>query len=130
MSITRRVFIATVIASGLAFAAPRAAPEKEMVTNYIIAEVPEGTGNLYITGSAKQMGPWKPKGQKMYADGNRRIYAFEAEVGYSFEYKFTKGSWKSEALGEDGEPLRDNYSFTVTRPDEVVIHIIPGFKKS
>lgn len=126
MRLDRRAFALSILACA-AFGAP-VAHAGETVTNYIIAVVPEGAGKLYITGSADQLGPWKPKGYKMFEDGRKRIYAFEAEIGYTFEYKFTRGSWDSEALGEDGRPLARNHKLTVEKADGVFVHEVPGFK--
>jgi len=108
------------------FTAPVAAKGKKYKTIYIVAIVPEGTGDVYITGSDKMMGPWSPGKIKMYKDGNKRIYAIEAKKGYQLEYKFTLGSWESEAVNKNRVPFA-NFRLTV-KDKQVHSHIIPGFK--
>jgi hypothetical protein len=96
-------------------------------TVYIAAIVPDGTGTLYITGSTPALGPWNPRGAEMIRDGKYRIYAFTAPRGTGLEYKFTLGSWDTEALGEDGKPHPANYKLIVGTTSVYEISI-PGFK--
>ena len=96
-------------------------------TVYIAAIVPEGTGPLYITGSTPALGPWNPRGAEMVKDGKYRVYAFKAPRGTLLEYKFTLGSWSTEALGEDGKPHQANYQLIVGAKSIYEI-TIPGFK--
>lgn len=98
-------------------------------TVYIAAIVPEGTGPLYITGNTPALGPWNPRGAEMVKDGKYRIYAYKAPRGTSLEYKFTLGSWSTEALGEDGKPHQANYRLIVGEKSIYEI-TIPGFKSS
>lgn len=98
-------------------------------TVYIAATVPDGTGPLYITGSTPALGPWNPRGAEMIKDGKYRIYAFTASRGTAFEYKFTLGSWATEALGSDGKPQSENYRLIVGAKTIYEINI-PGFKSS
>lgn len=117
----------TALALLAAFALTGAAPAGKFNTIYIVANVPEGTGNVFITGNIPNLGPWNPSGALMYRDGNRRIYALEAQPGFVFEYKFTLGYWESEALGEDGKPMKENYR-VIVGSQQVYQHTIPGFK--
>lgn len=98
-------------------------------TVYIAASVPEGTGPLYITGSTPALGPWNPRGAEMIKDGKYRVYSFKAPRGTPLEYKFTLGSWSTEALGEDGKPHPDNYRLIVGETSIYEI-AIPGFKSA
>ena len=116
--------VSILVAGGLA--GPVEAKGKKHKTIYIVAVVPEGTGDVYITGSDKTMGPWSPGKNKMYKDGNKRIYAIEAKKGYQLEYKFTLGSWESEAVNKNRVPFA-NFRLTV-KDKQVYSHIIPGFK--
>lgn len=98
-------------------------------TVYIAATVPDGTGPLYITGSVPALGPWNPRGAEMVKDGKYRVYAFTAPRGTALEYKFTLGSWSTEALGEDGKPHPGNYRLIVG--EESIYEVtIPGFKSA
>ena len=108
-------------------AAVGAAPAQELVTAYVVAQVPEGTGTVYITGNSPVLGPWRPAGAAMYQDGARRIYALQAREGFVFEYKFTLGSWETESLGQNGRPPTENYRLVVG-DQAVVQHVITGFR--
>jgi hypothetical protein len=110
-----------------AFALSGAAPAGKFNTIYIVANVPDGTGNVFITGNIPNLGPWNPSGALMYRDGKRRIYALEAQPGFVFEYKFTLGDWASEALGEDGKPMTHNYR-VIVGSQQVYQHDVRGFK--
>lgn len=98
-------------------------------TVFIAATVPDGTGPLYITGSIPVLGPWNPRGAEMVKDGKYRVYAFTAPRGTPLEYKFTLGSWSTEALGEDGKPHPDNYRLIVGETSIYEV-AIPGFKST
>jgi len=98
-------------------------------TIYIAAIVPDGTGPLYITGSTPALGPWNPRGAEMIKDGKYRVYAFKAPRGTALEYKFTLGSWATEALGADGKPHSENYRLIVGGKPIYEI-TIPGFKSA
>src|SRR4051794_26190746 len=95
---------ALALLAAMASGAPPAAATGKFNKIYVVANVPEGTGNVFISGNIPNLGPWNASGALLYRDGNRRIYALEAPEGFVFEYKFTLGSWETEALGEDGKP--------------------------
>jgi hypothetical protein len=120
---SRRASLALFAAFSLSGAAPAAKFNKV----YVVANVPEGTGNVFITGNIPNLGPWSATGALMYRDGGRRIYALEAPEGFVFEYKFTLGTWETEALGEDGKPMTQNYRIIVGS-QQVYQHTIPAFK--
>lgn len=98
-------------------------------TIYIAAIVPDNMGPLYITGSAPALGPWNPRGAEMIKDGKYRIYAFTAPRGTALEYKFTLGSWATEALGADGKPNPSNYRLIVG-DTSIYETNIPGFQSA
>jgi hypothetical protein len=123
---SRRASLALFVTLALGVPAA-AAPAGKFRKIYIVAAVPEGTGGVFITGNDSTLGPWNPSGALMYRDGNRRIYALEAPEGFVFEYKFTLGSWETEALGADGKPMTQNYRITVGS-QQVYQHSIPGFQ--
>ncbi len=77
-----------------------AAPE--CCTATIRAVVPEGTGTLYLAGSAPELGPWKADGLAMEGTGRERVARIHLPAGTALEYKFTLGSWDREALGPSG----------------------------
>jgi len=98
-------------------------------TVYVAAIVPDGTGPVYITGSTPALGPWNPHAVEMARDGKYRVYAFTAPRGTGLEYKFTLGSWATEALGSDGKPHQENYRLIVGA-QQIYETNIAGFKST
>jgi len=92
----------------------------------IRAQVPEGTGTVYVTGNLPELGPWEPDGLAMTGEGHERYAQMHAPQGASVEYKFTLGSWANEALGEDGL-VPGNYVLVVEGNVEAS-HEIAAFK--
>ena len=93
---------------------------------YIIAVVPDGTGDVYITGDNTAFGPWNPGLVKMYVDSNKRILPYDAHIGDTLEYKFTLGTWDNEAVDENGNTY-SNFRLIVG-DQQIYRHIIPAFK--
>ncbi|HLF35858.1 MAG TPA: alpha/beta hydrolase-fold protein [Cyclobacteriaceae bacterium] len=79
--------------------------------------------NVYITGSISDLGNWDPSRIIMQPLGNHRwskkIMLDEPGI---VEYKFTRGSWNTEAAGDTGGPL-PNFILEVAG-DTVVEHNI------
>ena len=94
---------------------------------YIMAVVPDGTGDVYMTGDNDAFGPWNPGLVKMYVDGNKRVLPYDAHVGDTLEYKFTLGSWDNEAVDANGNPY-SNFRLIVG-DQQVYRHVIPAFKR-
>lgn len=92
----------------------------------IVAEVPEGTGTLYLSGSLPELGPWDPAGLAMTGDGVERSATVHAPMGAEVEYKFTLGKWDYEELGADGQ-VPANHRIIVDGDLEVE-HDIVAFK--
>ena len=88
--------------------------------------VPDGTGDVYVTGNLEELGPWSPGLYVMQADGNKRTVTLQAKHGTEFEYKFTLGSWNREAVDESQQVL-SNFRLKVRR-DTIVQHEIHAFK--
>ena len=85
-----------------AFAQDSDQENKTMSTLRITAEVPDGTGTLYLTGNLPELGPWNPRLFPMTGDGTRREAALQVPDGIEVELKFTLGSWGREALDNQG----------------------------
>lgn len=93
----------------------------------IRAEVPPGTGTVYLTGNCARLGDWDPAGLAMAGSGGERSATISLPRGTELEYKFTLGSWDREGLGPSGQVM-PNYPLTV-ESDTNVTMTIGGFKK-
>ncbi len=100
--------------------------DAECCTVTIRAQVPAGTGTVYLSGNLPELGPWEPDGLAMTGEGRERYAQLHAPQGASVEYKFTLGSWANEALGEDGL-VPGNYVLVVEGNVEAS-HEIAAFK--
>ena len=74
----------------------------------IRAVVPEGTGTVYLAGNIPQLGPWRPDTFAMEGSGRERVARLTVPRGTQLEYKFTLGSWDSEALNDSGTAPPNN----------------------
>jgi predicted alpha/beta superfamily hydrolase len=101
-------------------------PTLECCAVTLRAEVPEGTGTVYLAGSLPDLGPWDPSGLAMGGEGVERAARIYAAPGTEFEYKFTLGDWDSEALGPNGQTPPNEQ--LVIREDTTVTHLIGAFK--
>ncbi|MCX6175027.1 MAG: alpha/beta hydrolase-fold protein [Ignavibacteriales bacterium] len=78
------------------------AQEKVKVTLEVISPTLEDTTKIYVAGNVDELGGWRPDKVMLDTYGNK-IWSkkFEISKGTRLEYKFTKGSWATEALGSD-----------------------------
>ncbi|MCB0752867.1 MAG: histidine kinase, partial [Ignavibacteriae bacterium] len=91
--------------------APQNPHVKIIVTSNSLAK----TENIYIAGNNKQLGSWQPDIiQLNKTDNNKWERTFTFETNSSLEFKFTKGSWASEALDENGN-IPGNNNLIVTK---------------
>ena len=108
------------------------ADSNESYENYsiltIIADVPEGTGTVYLPGNLPELGPWDPQLYPMKGNGTRRIAALVVPVGSDIEFKFTLGSWDTEALDHKGD-IPGNHIVSVSG-DTTFQVTIPKFRPS
>ncbi len=91
------------------------------------AQVPDGTGTLYLTGNLESLGPWKADALAMSGDGSLRCATVTVPSGTLFEYKFTLGSWDREAVGPSGMVM-GNFRLQVDANTSAQ-HEIGDFKK-
>ncbi len=69
----------------------------------IIAENVLTGENVYITGNHEELGGWNPLAVQMQnVSGNVFRKTIQVADGARLEYKFTKGSWETEAMFEPG----------------------------
>ena len=81
---------------------------------------------LYITGNHPDLGDWQPHRTRMEFLNGRWQKALTLPDGFLLEYKFTRGSWRSEAVDSSGLEF-PNYQLAV-KSDSSVSHQIPGWR--
>ena len=76
--------------------------EKVKVTLEVISPSLDDTTKIYVAGNVDELGGWNPGKIMLENNGNKTWNRkFEIAQGTRLEYKFTKGSWATEALGSD-----------------------------
>ncbi len=96
---------------------------KVKVTLEVISPTLEDTSKIYVAGNIEELGGWKPDKVMLNYSGNK-IWnkKFEIVKGTRLEYKFTKGSWATEALGSDSS-IPQNAVLVANRDTIVLITI-------
>ncbi|GAB4014875.1 MAG: alpha/beta hydrolase-fold protein [Bdellovibrio sp.] len=86
----------------------------------IIVNVPWWSqGEIFITGSSRELCHWKPDCKKLNQIGPH-TYKIELEDFLNeFEFKITRGDWRKEGVSSFGEPI-DNFKGTVSEEDQVI----------
>jgi len=100
-----------------------------MVKLRILAEVPEGTGDVYLTGSLPELGPWKPDALTMEGTGAERAAELRVLPGTRVEFKITRGTWEREAATADGGMLPNNVAEVGNEETTVRIRVA-AFRKT
>lgn len=60
--------------------------------------------SVYITGNIAEIGNWNPSKKPLHAEGNGNFsLKFFVNAGTELQFKFTKGSWETEAIYEKGK---------------------------
>lgn len=78
------------------------AQDKVKLSFEVISPTLEDTSKIYIAGNVEELGGWNPGKIMLENNGNKTWNrTFEIVKGTRLEYKFTKGSWATEALGSD-----------------------------
>ncbi|MHC1737648.1 MAG: alpha/beta hydrolase-fold protein [Ignavibacteriaceae bacterium] len=89
-------------------------PQGVTITITVTAPNLSADEKIFISGNHASLGNWNP-GQVSLEKLNDSVWSkeFSFPSGTKLEFKFTKGSWNSEALNED-KSVPGNYSFTGT----------------
>ncbi|KAF0150317.1 MAG: putative hydrolase [Ignavibacteria bacterium] len=76
--------------------------EKTKVTLTVVSPTLDDTSKIYVAGNIKLLGSWQPN-KIILSKTTKDVWSTSIEVvkGTRLEYKFTKGSWATEALGND-----------------------------
>ncbi len=98
------------------------------ISFHLITEtVPEGN-TVHITGNHPLLGLWNPSAVAMEQVANGQWGGnIEVISGTNLEYKFTLGSWETEAIDANGQAL-PNFKLTVEKDTLLTITIL-GWKK-
>ena len=92
------------------------------ITFIVEAEnVPESS-MVYIAGNDVSLGRWAPDGQQMEFIDNKWQKKLQFSKGISLEFKFTRRSWQTEALNDDGS-VQANYRLKIIN-DTIVVYKI------
>lgn len=95
------------------------AQEKVRVNLEVISPTLDDTSKIYIAGNVEELGGWNPNKIILEYIG-AKIWSKKIEIvkGTRLEYKFTKGSWATEALGSDSS-IPQNSVLVVNRDTTV-----------
>jgi len=89
----------------------------------VIAEGLSPDSKIFITGNDDQLGNWNGDSIQLNKSENVKwTKEFSFEKGKKIEFKITRGSWKSEALNNDGL-IPSNYSFEVFNDTTIEIKV-------
>ena len=99
------------------------AQDKVKITFEVISPSLDDTAKVYIAGNVDELGDWNP-GKIILEYNGTKIWSrkFEIAKGTRLEYKFTKGSWATEALGSDSS-VPQNSVFVANRDTTVSVTI-------
>lgn len=90
----------------------------------VISPTLDDTSKVFISGNAEEFGNWNPGIVQLDNMGSKTwSKKFRIPKGVRLEYKFTKGSWATEALGSDSS-IPSNNILMVERDTTVVISIM------
>lgn len=99
----------------------------KIITFHLNSKTVPAHNEVHITGNQHNLGFWNPSAValKQFPDGHweKSVPVFQ---GTQLEYKFTLGSWQTEALDKDGNSL-PNFLLDVEK-DTVVSIVIDGWK--
>ena len=104
------------IAALLVFSSLALAQSALRTTIELVAPNLPDSATIYVTGSLPTLGSWNPAAIKLPSVGGhtwRLIITLDRPT--SIEYKFTRGSWASEAADTGGAPLK-NFAARVSSP--------------
>ncbi|MFC1528048.1 alpha/beta hydrolase-fold protein [Candidatus Neomarinimicrobiota bacterium] len=92
-----------------------------------IAQVPDTTEHVTITGNLSQLGNWDPTKLPLYKiNDNEFSITIKLPKNTNIEYKITRGSWNTEALTQDGR-IPKNHTMIIAQ-DTTIIHIVSKWR--
>jgi serine phosphatase RsbU (regulator of sigma subunit) len=88
--------------------------EPAAVTFHIIARDTPEPRTLFIAGDIPPLGTWDPDGLRLAQESDTSwVSTVRIPLGQTIQFKVTRGSWRTEAVGSDGLEL-PNYRATIT----------------
>lgn len=91
------------------------------------ANLPQGD-TVFVVGNLPALGSWQPNGLPMQKNDNGTWTATVAVLpNESIEYKFTRGSWATEATNKEGQ-VPTNETIAAIASDTIVKHRITNWK--
>ncbi|MFA7418731.1 MAG: alpha/beta hydrolase-fold protein [Melioribacteraceae bacterium] len=99
------------------------AQEKVNVTLNVVSPTLDDTTKIYVAGNLKVLGSWQPN-KILLNKGSKDIWSitFSVDKESRLEYKFTKGSWATEALGSDSSVPQN--TVVIAKKDTTVLATI------
>jgi predicted alpha/beta superfamily hydrolase len=82
---------------------------------------------IYIAGNREKLGNWQPDSIELKRDNEYWEAEFQFEHNDNIEFKFTKGSWDTEALDENGR-ISNNHNLLITK-DTLVTFFVASWKE-
>jgi predicted alpha/beta superfamily hydrolase len=92
------------------------------VTIKVLSENLDQSDQIYITGNSEQFGNWHPNLIALEKTENHWWKIFTFSKDELLEFKFTKGSWNTQALNKNGD-IPGNHSLKVIN-DTTLIYIV------
>lgn len=91
------------------------AQEKEYIVAIKVTAEIEDSAKIYIVGNLKELGSWNPASVELEKVDNKTWQkSFSFPINTALEFKFTKGSWATEAL-TNNKTVPSNYILKVER---------------
>ena len=78
---------------------------------------------IYIVGNHEQLGNWNPDSIELKKKNQFWEGEFFFNPGEQIEFKFTRGSWETEALDQNGKVF-NNYSLNITKDTVLTFSIL------
>ena len=97
--------------------------------NYLRSLPPGDHIIVYVTGNNSELGNWDPMAIKLEKINDTTWeMSFYFNTNESIEFKFTKGSWDTEALNDNGE-VPENNKLLVNK-DTTILYTVKKWKDS
>lgn len=75
--------------------------QKNVLIKTYVSNVPPGS-KIFITGNTDELGNWNFMREMEKESDSAWSYKVTADAGFSLQYKFTRGSWSTEAVDSMG----------------------------
>lgn len=94
------------------------------VTLEVISPTLSDSSKVYVSGNSEELGNWQPDRVMLDNVGNKTWRRkLQIPKGFRMEFKFTKGSWDTEALGSDSS-IPPNTVLTADKDTVIVLTIM------